>query len=132
MQDGDVMLTLRAFQKVHEAALSILIKRRQRLIHDQHLRLHGQSSCQGDSLFLTARETEWLALKEVGDVHLLSESADGGVDELLWLTSNPKTKADLLAHGHGRKEGTILWHVADASVIGRLVRDVSFTEPCAT
>ena len=132
MQDGDVMLTLRAFQKVHEAALSILIKRRQRLIHDQHLRLHRQSAREGDPLFLTARETEWLAREEVSDVHFVSESADGGVDDFLWLPPNAKAKADLLTHGHRGKKGAILWHVADASVIGRLVRDVSFTEPCAT
>ncbi len=124
--DAEVALERRDLRAGGDAELGVEV--RQRLVHEEHLRLAHDGAAHGDALALTAGERLRLPVEVLGEVehlrrvlHLL---ADGG----LVLTGDLEREAHVVGDGHVRVERVVLEHHRDVPVLGRQVRDVAVAD----
>src|SRR5690606_1274703 len=105
---------------------------RQRLVHEEHLRLAGDGATHGDTLTLTTREGLRLAAQVLLEVEQLGglENASGAL--LLADAGDLEGEAHVLGDGHVRVQRVVLEHHCDVAVLRRHVGDVAVADEDAT
>ena len=106
------------------------IERAERLVEQQHLRLHGQRAGERHALALAARQLGRVAVGELVDLDELEQLAR----PLRWISSLGRfrmvsPKATLSEHGHVLERRVVLEHEADAPLLGRDAGHVAVAEP---
>ena len=105
------------------------IEVRQRLVHQDHVRLHRQGAGHGDALTLTARQFARIAFQQLFDMHQRCHAFDAAGDLGVRHLGHPQTEADVLEDRQMRKDGIILEDHRDATVLGGQVIDAAPADP---
>jgi hypothetical protein len=100
------------------------VERAERLVQEQHARLHGERAGQRHALPLPARELRRVAVGEAVEVHELQELVHAGLDLLLGPLADRQAEGHVLRHGHVLERGVVLEHEADVAALGWLLRGV--------
>ena len=99
---------------------------RQRLVHQERLRVADDRAPHRDALALAAGQVRRLALEVVGEVEDLGRLVDLGVDLLLRALRELQRERDVVAHGHVRVQRVALEDHRDVAVArGLLVDDLA-------
>ncbi len=101
---------------------------RQRLVHEEHLRLAHDRPAHRDALALAAGERLRLAVEVLLEVEDLRRLADPLGDLVLGLAGDLQREAHVLADRHVRVERVVLEHHRDVAVLGGQVRDVALAD----
>ena len=95
----------------------------ERLVHEQHIGLHGERAGDRDALALAAGELAGIALEQLFDMHergrALHLLPDLGLRQLL----HPEAEGDVFEHRQMREDGVVLEHHGDAAGARRQVVD---------
>ena len=100
------------------------IQVRQRLVHEEDLRVTHDGAAHGHALTLAAGQCLRLALQVLRQAQSGGSLVDALVDLLLGLAGNLQGKAHVLAHGHVRVERVVLEDHGDVAVTRGDVGDV--------
>ena len=93
---------------------------RERLVHQQHVRLDAERAGQGDALLLAAGEALGHAVGELVDLHELHELVGLFLDLLLRELLVLQAELHVLAHRVVREDGVVLEHHADVALESRV------------
>src|SRR3954469_11004300 len=101
---------------------------RQRLVHEEDLRLTHDGAAHGDTLALTAGERLRLAVQVLAQVEDLRGLLDLLADLRLVDAGDLEREAHVVGDRHVRVQRVVLEHHGDVPVLGRQVRDVAVTD----
>ena len=96
---------------------------RERLVHQENLRLANDGATKRDALPLPAGQLLGLALQQVTDLQDVRGLLDALVDLLLGRLAQLQPKRHIVVHAHVRVERVRLEHHGDVAVFGRHVVD---------
>ena len=105
------------------------IEVRERLVHQEGLRLADDRAPHGDALTLAARESARLALEEVLDLEDARRALDPLLDFLLRQLVELEAEGEVLLDGHVRIERVALEHHRDVALLRRQVVDDAVADP---
>ena len=101
---------------------------RQRLVHEEDLRLTHDGAAHRDTLALTTGERLRLAVQVLGEVEDLRGLLDLLADLGLVDAGDLEREAHVVGDGHVRVQRVVLEHHRDVPVLRRQVRDVAVTD----
>ena len=102
---------------------------RERLVHQEGLRLADDRATHCDALTLAARESARLALEEVLDLEDARRALDPLLDFLLRQLVELEAEGEVLLDGHVRIERVALEHHRDVALLRRQVVDDAVADP---
>ena len=115
---GDVHLVMQASQPAAQFLAHLGIERPERLVQQQHLRLHGQGPGQRDALALTPGELLWVAVGQPVELHQLQQRmhppADVGLGRPAAARHDPQPEGHVFEDGHVVEQRVVLEHEAHA------------------
>ena len=97
---------------------TLRVERAERLVEQQHLRLHGERARERHALPLAARQLVGVAVGEAVQVDQLEQLVDAGLDLVLRALADAEPEGDVVPHGHVLERGVVLEHEADAALLG--------------
>ena len=116
-----------AYLDLHLLA-QFLVKRRQRLVHEQDARFENDRARQRNALLLAAGKLIDLPIAETAEL----DDVEGSAHALLGLSpGNPaqlQRIGKVAGHRHVREQGIILEHHAEVALVGRRQRDIGVPE----
>ena len=107
----------------------LCVQVRERLVHQEGLRLAHDRPPHGHALALSTRERAGLALEELLDLENACHLADALVDLLLRHLAQLEPEGEVLLHGHVRVERVALEDHRDVAVLRRQVVDDAVADP---
>ena len=102
---------------------------RERLVHQEGLRLADDRPAHGDALALAARERARSALEQVLQPEQPRDVLDAALDLRLRRLAHLQAVAEVLRDGHVRVEGVVLEDHRDVAVAGRQARNLAVADP---
>ena len=121
--EGDTGLALQAFELGAHFLAEFQIKRRERLIEQQHLGARGHGAGERDALLLAAGELRRLAVDELAQLH----HPDHLVDACDGVSGRPlehfERETDVIGDAHMREERVILEDSVHRALVGGQVFD---------
>jgi len=101
---------------------------RERLVHEQHRRVHDHRACDGDPLSLATGELRRVAIEVRDETEELGPVGDPAADLILRPPLHAEAEADVLADGHMREHRVALEHHRDVAIAGRQVGHISIAD----
>src|SRR5262245_6912778 len=124
VHDAEAELLLELADLAAYATAELGVEIRKRLVEQQDPRLEHQGARHRDALLLAARELTRQAVVEPGEAEQGQPRPRGGDRPLARLAAGAQAVADVLEHGHVRKQRVGLEHHADVAIGGGDARDV--------
>ena len=119
--DADVLLDF-ADRLAHLDA-QLCVEVGERLVHEQHLRLHDDGARQRHALLLPAGELVRIAVPVLRDLYRLHDRFHAALDLVLRELFVFETVLDVAIDGHVRKDGIVLEHHAEIALMNGDVVD---------
>ncbi len=123
-QRRDAELGLDPADLVAQREADLGVERRQRLVEQEHLGLHGERPGEGDALLLAARQLVWIAVGECGELDELEHLVDPVLALLARDLAGPQAEVDVERDVEVREQAVALEHHAHVPLVRRLVGDV--------
>jgi hypothetical protein len=101
---------------------------RERLVHQEGLRLAHHRAPHGDALALPARERGGLALEQVLEAEDARDLSDAAADLDLRRLAQLEAEAEVLLDGHVRVERVVLEDHRDVAILRRQVGDLALAD----
>ncbi|MNW53586.1 hypothetical protein D3C74_311510 [compost metagenome] len=125
-RDAEAALERRDLRTGLDTELGVEV--RQRLVHEEDLRLADDRAAHGDTLALTTREGLRLAVQVLGQVEDLRSLLDALADVRLGRAGDLQREAHVVRDGHVRVQRVVLEDHRDVAVLGLHVGDVAVTD----
>ena len=114
---GHALLVVQTAQPAPQLGADVGVERAERLVEQQHLRLHGERTGERHPLTLTAGQLMRSLTGPFGQPDQLEQLVDAGADLVPFALADPQPEGDVLEHGHVRERGVVLEHEPDAPVL---------------
>ena len=116
---GHVHLVVQAAQPVAQLAAHARVQRAERLVQQQHPRLHGQRPGQRHPLALSPAELGGIAVGQAGQVDQLEQLRHPGPDLVARALAHPQAEGHVVAHRHVAEGRVVLEHQPHPPPLGR-------------
>ena len=120
----DMHFVVQSAQPGPQVLADLGVERAERLIEEEHLRIHRQRTGQGHALALAAGQLIGIAGLKTGQAHDLEEPVDLVPDLGLGLLADLETECDVVADGQVLERRVVLEDEPDTAPLGRHVGDV--------
>ena len=102
---------------------------RERLVHEQHRRIHHEGAGHRDPLALATRKLSRVTVQEGQEPQEVGALADAARNLGLWAPLHAQPEPDVALDGHVRKHGVALEDHRDPAMARREVRHVAVADP---
>ena len=117
-----VHLVVQPAQPVAQLLADLRVERAERLVEQQHRRLHRERPGQRHALALAARELRGHPVAELREVHEVEQLGDPLVDLVLRPLADLEAEGDVLGHRHVLEDRVVLEDEAHVALARRQVR----------
>ena len=122
--EGDADLFLQAHEFAAHVFAQFRVQRRERLVQEQHLRLHHEGAGEGDALLLSARQLRRTALRHAVQLHERQHFFHAARALVFRDARDLEAVGDILPDAHVRKHRVTLKHHVDRTPIRRQRGDI--------
>ena len=117
VQGGDTQLTLQGSDLSTGLHTELGVEVRQRLIHEEDLRLTHDGAAHGHTLTLTTGQSLRLTIEVLGQVEDLGGLLDALADLVLRGAGDLQSEAHVVGDGHVRVQSVVLEHHGDVAIL---------------
>jgi hypothetical protein len=128
VNEGDPDLadgTLNPLQLDLHLLAELQIERAQRLVEQEHLRVVDERPCEANPLALATGELDRLPVAEPGELDDVQDLVDSQPSVAASDSTHAEAVANVLGHGHVRKERVVLEHRVDVPQVRRPTGDIA-------
>ncbi len=109
-QESAAEIGMKPMQFILHGMAKLQVERRQRFVKKKNLGAHDQGSRQRHPLLLPARQEGWVSVGKIREPGKARRIRNTIINLAARRLAQPQTIADILAHGHVRKETVALEH----------------------
>ena len=108
-----------AFEERQDLVLGRAVERRERLVHQQELRLRQERAADCDPLAFAAGKLAWRAVEQSGDAEKLDDFVERDFRPTGVVVVARRAEQEVAAHREMRKQARLLEHIAERAPMGR-------------